>query len=81
MQEVSIMVTAKFRDGSECLIEAVPGDGFEPHEGERYLFEFPEGTLKEGIISFDRRPRPQAGESPHHVHFDPKTRIVEVEVA
>ena len=53
------MLTATFNDGSQLRFEVVHGDGFEPHEGDTVLFEFPDGALREGVV------RLQAARSGH----------------
>jgi hypothetical protein len=44
------MMTASFNDGTACRIDTVHGAGFAPRPGDVLLFEFPDGTLKEGYI-------------------------------
>ena len=74
------MMTAQFNDGTACRLEAVHGDRFEPCDGERYLFEFPEGTLKEGTIHFGHPREACCDNHPRHAVYDRRTRIVAVEV-
>jgi hypothetical protein len=74
------MMTARFADGTVCRLEAVHRDSFNPREGEVYLFEYPDGALKEGWIHFVHPPE-VCCESPRvQGIYDQRTRIVALEV-
>ena len=75
------MMTARFSDGSACRLEAVRGDGFEPREGDTYLFEFPEGALKEGTIHFGHSPEVYCWAVPRTGVFDRRSKVVALEVS
>lgn len=44
------MRIARFMDGTGCRLEVIRGDLFVAREGETYLFEMPDGTLKLGRV-------------------------------
>lgn len=78
--EVSAMMTATFNDGTACRLETVHGDAFEPREGERFLFEFPEGALKEGAIHYGHPSEACYDNPPRRAVFDRRTKIIAIEV-
>lgn len=73
-------MTAKFNDGTACRLDAVHGDRFEPREGDRFLFEFPEGNLKEGTIHFGRPQEACWDDPPCRGVFDQKAKTVSIKV-
>jgi len=73
-------MTATFNDGSSCRLRVVHGDPFEPREGERFLFEFPEGTLKEGTVHLGDPPEACWDHEPCHGVVDHRTKIVALTV-
>jgi hypothetical protein len=78
-EEVSVMLTARFNDGTALRFEVVHGDRFEPHEGEKLLFEFPDGALREGVV-YLRPAWAEGGYEPlRRGVYDRKARIVALE--
>ena len=74
------MMTAKFNDGTACCLEVIRGDRFEPREGDRFLFEFPEGALKEGTVHFAEPEGPCCDTRSLRAVFDRRAKIVAIEV-
>lgn len=72
------MMIATFEDGTRCRLGAVRGEGFDPKEGDTFLFEFPAGELKEGTVRVAAGP----GEEVPVIGgiYDAESRTISVEV-
>jgi hypothetical protein len=44
------MLIVLLDDGTRLRFGRIHGDGFDPREGEKYLFEFPRGEIQEGVV-------------------------------
>lgn len=73
------MMTATFSDGTACRLDVIHGDRFEPRDGETFLFEFPEGTLKEGAIHFESPPEACWDRPPFRGIYDRDAKTVALE--
>jgi hypothetical protein len=71
-----MVTTALFKDGTLQHFH-IHGEGFDPRPGEVFLFEFPEGVLKEGTIRFEED---VPGETILDGVFDAASRTIAVEV-
>lgn len=78
--EGMIMRIVTFDDGTSCRIARVRGDHFEPCEGEPFLFEFPEGSLKQGAVSAEGAAWFLEHLPLHDCVFDAQSRIVSLEI-
>jgi hypothetical protein len=78
--EDKAMMTATFNDHTACRLAVVHGDDFEPRPDDRFLFEFPDGTLKEGVVRIDDplEPRHDMMSLRGTYHRDAKTIMLQV---
>ena len=74
------MRVVSFDDGTSCSIGAVHGDGFEPHEGDQFLFEFPDGDVRVGTVRFGVSVGIPEEIPAYNAIFDRHTRIMTLEV-
>jgi hypothetical protein len=75
------MFVATFEDGTSSWFEAIRGHGFVPTEGDRYLFEFPDGELQRGSLRAISAIELLSNHRPRLFGvFDPARRTVAVEV-
>ena len=74
------MKVVRFGDGTTCRLGVVHGDRFEPREGETFLFEFPDGRLKEGTVNAPVTVWSDARVPVRSGVYDCKSRVVSLEV-
>jgi hypothetical protein len=69
-----------FEDGTACSIARVHGEGFDPHEGDRFLFEFPDGRVMEGTVRFGASVGVPEDVPAYNAFFDGSARTLTLEV-
>ena len=75
------MFTATFDDGSTRSFKSIHGLELGSGDGGRYLFEFPDGTIREGTLreAIDEPPTTEGHHSGSGI-YDPASRTIAVEV-
>ena len=73
------MIIATFKDGTVCCLDKVHGEGFDPKDGEIFLFEFLDGSLKEGAVHTEAPSKVTEAGPVYNAIFDRETRTVSIE--